>query len=99
MAMGIPIVATDAGGTKELMVDGETGYLLPVGDVKGMADAVNKLISDETLRENIGRAARRRIEDEFSFTSRMRQIEALYERVLDEVSDRPACHSLPLRTG
>jgi glycosyltransferase involved in cell wall biosynthesis len=98
MAMGIPIVATDAGGTKELMVDGETGYLLPVGDVKGMADAVNKLIRDETLRKNIGRAARRRIEDEFSFTFRMRRMEALYERVLDEVSDRPACRSLPLRT-
>jgi len=95
MAMGIPIVATDAGGTKELMVDGETGYLLPVGDVEGMADAVNKLLRDYTLRENIGRAARRHIEEEFSFTTRMRHIEALYERVLKETVGQRASRSLP----
>ena len=82
MAMGIPVVATDIGGTKELIVAGESGYMVAEGDAAGMARAMIDLICNEHLRKSVGRAAQRRIEEKFSFVSRLRRIETLYEKVL-----------------
>jgi len=82
MAMGIPIVATDVGGTKELIVAGESGYMVAEGDVAGMARAMIELICNECLRKDVGRAAQLRIQENFSFASRLQRIEALYEKVL-----------------
>ena len=47
MACEVPVIATLAGGLPEVVVDGETGYLCPVGDVEGMAAAALRLLSDE----------------------------------------------------
>jgi glycosyltransferase involved in cell wall biosynthesis len=90
MAMEVPVIATDVGGTKELVINEETGYLLKQGDVEGMAKAIITLLRDESLRRNIAVTARAHIENKFSFTSRLRRIETLYERLLDERLD----HSL-----
>src|SRR5207253_2503689 len=46
MACGVPVIGTAAGGLPEVVVDGETGYLRPVGDVEGMAEAALDLIRD-----------------------------------------------------
>jgi glycosyltransferase involved in cell wall biosynthesis len=82
MAMGLPVVTTDAGGTKELVLDGQTGYVLPKGDVHGLARAIVTLASDETLRQRMGQAGRKRVEGEFSFTLRLQRVEALYATIL-----------------
>jgi glycosyltransferase involved in cell wall biosynthesis len=89
MAMGLPIVATDAGGTKELVLDGQTGYVLPKGDVHGLARAIVTLASDQALRRRMGRAGRERVEGEFSFTLRLQRVEALYATILG----LPSVHS------
>ena len=99
MAMGIPIVATDVGGTKELIADGQTGYLLSAGDVEGMARVLLALIRDESLRKNVGSAARKHIEDKFSFASRLKCIETLYERIIDQPMDAGQRRHLVLPTG
>jgi glycosyltransferase involved in cell wall biosynthesis len=98
MAMEVPIVATEVGGTKELMVNGKTGYMLREGDVEAMAQALMTLIRDKDLRENMGRTARRHIEENFSFASRLQSIEALYEKLLQQRLDERAHGPLLLPT-
>lgn len=83
MALGLPVVTTDVAGAKELVVDGATGFVRPQGDVEGLGLALRRLAGDEALRRRLGQAGRQRVVDEFSFTRRMQQIEALY---LDVVS-------------
>ena len=99
MAMGIPIVAADVGGTKELIADGQTGYLLSAGDVEGMARVLLALVRDESLRKTVGSAGRKHIEDKFSFVSRLKCIETLYERIIDQPMDAGQRRHLVLPTG
>ncbi len=82
MAMGLPVVATDVGGTKELIEDGDSGYLLPVGDSTGMTAALLKLLGDQRLRWRMALAARKRVEERFSFQVRLRRIEDLYGQLI-----------------
>ncbi len=56
MAAGLPVVASNIPGNDELVVDGETGYLVPVGDTKAISMRVNQLFSDDVLRTSLGRA-------------------------------------------
>lgn len=88
MAMGLPVVTTDVAGAKELVKDGETGYVLPQGDVEGLGAALLKLADDSALRTRFRQAGRARIEHEFSFSNRLRRIEDLYEGMLAASSSR-----------
>ena len=65
-ACEVPVVATRVGGIPELVEDGVTGLLTPPGDAPAMADAFERLLSNRRLRAEMGRAARRRIEANFS---------------------------------
>jgi len=58
-ACGTPTVASDAPGLRDSVVDGETGFLVPHGDVGALADRIRMLIDDTTLREELGTGARR----------------------------------------
>jgi glycosyltransferase involved in cell wall biosynthesis len=79
MSMGLPVVTTDVAGTKELVINGETGFVLPQQDVYRLAEALNTLSGNQDMRWRMGQAGRRRVELEFSFTGRLRRIESLYE--------------------
>ena len=57
-AMGLPVVTTDVRGCREVVVPGETGLLVPVGDPAALADAVARVAGDDGLREAMGRAGR-----------------------------------------
>jgi glycosyltransferase involved in cell wall biosynthesis len=82
MALGLPTVVTKVGGNTELVIDGQTGYLVPQGDAAGLARSVIALAQHDQLRRDMGQAGRRRVEREFSFTGRLQRIESLYERIL-----------------
>jgi glycosyltransferase involved in cell wall biosynthesis len=60
MAHGRPVVASAVGGIPELVRDGETGFLVPPGDVQALRGALERLLADPVLRRRMGRAARRR---------------------------------------
>jgi glycosyltransferase involved in cell wall biosynthesis len=95
MALGVPVVTTDVAGTKELVVHGQTGFVLPQGDVQGIAQAMLTLLDDTQLRQSMGLAGRRRVEQEFSFTGRLQRIEALYARLLGTAPERgDSAHTL-----
>jgi len=78
MAMGKPVVATRAGGPLDIVVDGETGTLVPVGDVAAMGNAIITLLKDSGLRDRMGRQGRKRVVTEFSSERYARQMESIY---------------------
>ncbi|MBI3932686.1 MAG: N-acetyl-alpha-D-glucosaminyl L-malate synthase BshA [Acidobacteria bacterium] len=82
MACGVPVVGSDAGGLPEVVKHTETGYLLPVGDVEGMAARTVELLKDEELRREMGHAGRRRAAALFSADRVVSQYERFYEKVL-----------------
>ncbi|OGE99659.1 MAG: hypothetical protein A3J05_00505 [Candidatus Doudnabacteria bacterium RIFCSPLOWO2_02_FULL_48_13] len=67
MACGIPIVGTNIGGTPEISLDGQTGINVPPKDSKLLASAVIKLLGDDELRQRFGRAARQRVEENYTY--------------------------------
>lgn len=66
MALQKPVVATDVLGTQELVVDNETGFLVPLGDTDAMAEKVKLLAEDSSLREKMGSCGLKRVADEFN---------------------------------
>ncbi len=66
MASGLPVVVSEIYGIPEIVAEGETGYLVPPGDVRELAKALRKLIDDSALRERMGKAARQRYEKSFT---------------------------------
>jgi glycosyltransferase involved in cell wall biosynthesis len=82
MAAGLPVVATAAGGTPEVVVDGETGLLVPPGDVTALAEAIERLLRDPGLRRKMGEAGRKRVEGHFTIEQTVAQTVALYETLL-----------------
>jgi glycosyltransferase involved in cell wall biosynthesis len=65
-ACGVPVVAFDVGGVSDVVVNEETGLLVPELSVAALHAAIERLLSDRPLREAMGRNARRRVEDHFT---------------------------------
>jgi glycosyltransferase involved in cell wall biosynthesis len=82
MAAGLPVVAADIPPNRELVVEGETGYLVPVGDSLGFAQATQRLLADRELRAELGQAGRDRMQTEFSVQKMVDAYAVLYEEVL-----------------
>jgi glycosyltransferase involved in cell wall biosynthesis len=82
MAAGLPVVASAVGGIPELVVDGKTGFVVPPGDAKALAEALRTLVADAELRRRFGAEARRRAEEHFSVQTARRAHVELYERLL-----------------
>jgi starch synthase len=92
MACETAVVASAVGGIKEVVVDGETGFLVPLEQAKGgsfeptdadkfardLAVRINQLMTDQQLREKFGKAGRRRAEEQFSWASIAQKTKALY---------------------
>ena len=81
MAAGKPIVATTAGGIPEVVVDGETGFLVPPRDHQSMADALVKLLKDPELRKKMGHAGLVRARRKFSADRMVQETLKVYKHV------------------
>lgn len=81
MAAARPVVATRGGGVPEIVVDGETGLLVPMGDASAMAAAVVGLLSDPDAAAAMGRRGRRRVEKSFSIRRTACGVEAAWDAV------------------
>ncbi len=82
MAMGRAVVATDAGGVPEVVLDGETGLLVPPAQSRALAEAVLALLRDPARARRLGEAGRLRAEAEFSLARHVETVEALYKELL-----------------
>ncbi|RMH80156.1 MAG: glycosyltransferase family 1 protein [Actinomyces sp.] len=89
-ALARPVVATDIRGCRQVVVDGETGRLVPVGDVAALTAAVADLVDDPRRRQEWGRAARRRAEAEFDERRVIAITLGVYERLLASAPRRAA---------
>jgi len=81
---GKPIVSYDVDGAREVTITGETGYLVPPQDIRGLASAITTLAKDDAHRRELGENGRRKFSDQFRHETMTRRIRELYERVLAE---------------
>jgi len=82
MAMETPIVATEAGGTAELVHDGIHGRIVPVGRVDKLMNAISAALLDPAATLRMTTRARQRVEGELSFETRVRKVEGIYRELL-----------------
>jgi glycosyltransferase involved in cell wall biosynthesis len=87
MAAARPVVGSRIGGIPEMIVDGETGCLVPPRDPRRLADAIDSLTADPARAAALGAAGRRRAEREFSVETHARRAQATYDGVLRHVDD------------
>lgn len=80
-AMSVPVVATRVTGCVDAVMDGRTGFLVPLHDIPAMQKAVERLLNDKTLREHMGRAARSDVEQRFDSRRLVAAHWDLYERL------------------
>jgi glycosyltransferase involved in cell wall biosynthesis len=79
MAAGKPVVATNGGGVPEIVIDGVTGFLVPMGDATAMAAAIGRLLENPKMMNEMGTAGQRRAESHFSIDQTVRKIEQIYQ--------------------
>lgn len=84
MAAGKPVIATNGGGVPEIVEDGRTGILVPMGDAAAMAEAICQVLCDPVRAEEMGARARERVTDYFTLERTARRVEAVYARVLQQ---------------
>jgi N-acetyl-alpha-D-glucosaminyl L-malate synthase BshA len=82
MASGVPVVGSDAGGLPEVVKHTETGFVLPVGDIDGMAARAIEILKDDEHARELGQAGRRRAASLFGAERVVSQYERFYETVL-----------------
>lgn len=81
MASGLPIVASDASAIPEVV--GDSGILVPPGDVDALANALESLISNPSLRKELGERGRRRVESRYSWQRVLPQVVEVYEEAIE----------------
>ena len=82
MAAARPVVATDVGGAKEAIVEGETGYLVKSGDENGMADRIIELLLNPARASSMGQKGRQVVEEKFSCAAQLKKTETIYSELL-----------------
>lgn len=83
MVYGVPTVVTDTGGSAELVVDGETGFVVPPGDAQALAGAIQYLCEHPVEADAMGRKGRERIDRHFNIRATIAQTGDLYQNLLD----------------
>lgn len=82
MAMELPVIASDTGGLREVVVHGETGFLVPPDSPRALAQLIVQLARDPTLRSSLGRSGRARVTQEFDWRENALRMETLYNSML-----------------
>jgi glycosyltransferase involved in cell wall biosynthesis len=88
-AAGLPVVSTDVGGLRDVVVDGETGFLVASGDVAAFAERRQELAADPTLRRELGEAGRIRVMPRYSVPRLVDDMDRLYRTLLQVADPHP----------
>jgi glycosyltransferase involved in cell wall biosynthesis len=82
-ACGLPVVVSDVGGLPEVVLDGVTGYVVEKENIEATADALLKLVKDPALRDNMGKAGRRYVLEQYNWEENVKFMEKVYKEVLE----------------
>ena len=83
MALGLPVIASEAGGNPDLVTSGETGLLVPPLDATAWARALDRVLADGAFRERIARAGRALVRRDFTLERTAERTEAVYGEALE----------------
>jgi len=84
MAAGKPAISTDISSMPEIIVDGQTGFVVPPGDAEALAERTIKLLQDSSLRKRYGQASRQRVVEQFTHDRMIDQLENLFAREVNK---------------
>jgi len=98
MAMERPVIASRIGGLPDIVVDGETGFLVPPGDERGLREAIQRLLHDPELQRRMGRSGKQRVA-EFQASTVVPRIEQVYQELVqhDILKEKHDDHHLDTR--
>lgn len=82
MASALPVVATAVGGVPEMVVDGETGFLVPPNDPQALADAINALLDDPEKMRAMGAKGKERVEEHFTWDKVAERMAEYFREIL-----------------
>jgi glycosyltransferase involved in cell wall biosynthesis len=88
MRYGLPVVAFDAGGIKEWLLDGENGFLVPWMDTDRFSEKVEQLLRDKALARQLGERGRLMVRDKFSFAQYIQNLEKMFTKVIAEARSK-----------
>lgn len=94
MALGKAVVVSAVGGLREIIRDGENGFLVPPGDTPALVDRTLKLIEDPALRASLGAAAKRAVMERFLIEDKVRQLQQHWLKMAGRASEEPVCAAL-----
>jgi glycosyltransferase involved in cell wall biosynthesis len=86
MAIGKPVIATEGGGTNEIVVDGETGFLVRPKSPEALANKILELLENPDRANQMGMAGRRRVQDHFNLGKMTDTYFDLYNRLISEIN-------------
>lgn len=81
-AMSLPVIASNVGGLAEVIIDGETGILVPSENPEALSKAMLRLINDKGLAKRLGIAGRNRVEQEYDWVTNVLRMVSFYEKVI-----------------
>jgi len=81
MACGLPVVATNVGSLPEMLSDGEEGFIVEPNDPSALADRLNVVLANNATADAMGRAARRRVERQFTLDRMVDEYALLFDRL------------------
>ncbi len=96
MALAKPVIATECGGPEEIIVDNETGYLVPVNSPEEISTAVSKLVGDPDSRRKMGIKGRERVLSYFTADQYARKFELLYQRLCSMPRAKSVSHKVEI---
>lgn len=82
MASGLPVIVTDVGGNSEVVSDNKMGFVIPVGDIAEISNALEKLILNTPLRKSFGSEARKKIQSDYSLSRCVASYEEIYRKLM-----------------
>jgi glycosyltransferase involved in cell wall biosynthesis len=84
MSAGVPVVATAVGGTLELIVDNETGFLVPPADVESLTNRITFALRNEAVSSVVARRGREFMTSRFSMQQMVKSVEKLYDEIMED---------------
>ncbi|MEY3222072.1 MAG: hypothetical protein RLZZ203_928, partial [Cyanobacteriota bacterium] len=90
MACGTPVVASDVGGLQFTVVNEETGLLVPPQNVPAFNHAIDRILSNSAWQQELGKGAKKRVINKFSWNDIASQLDKLYTQILQQSVQKPA---------